>query len=108
MSRVQTSRKRNNKRGEVNAKTTKKMENTIMVQDGFRDVRNDLHTYSHSRLSSSLEATTTFFNKLFQFGDYTTSVLFSIFPKFYLASPVRRRSRHFQAQIASQQNRQRQ
>jgi hypothetical protein len=89
--------------------TTKKMENTIMVQNGFRDVWNDLHTYSHSRLSGSLEAQPLFSIKYFSLVitqlQYT---LFSIFPKFYLASPVRRRSRHFQAQISSQQNRQRQ
>jgi hypothetical protein len=45
-------------RGEVNAKTTKKMENAIMVQVGFRDVRNDLHPHSSSRLSSKVETTT--------------------------------------------------
>jgi hypothetical protein len=59
MSHVQTSRQRNDNRGELDdANTTKEMESTDSNQGGCRDVWNDLHSYRHSRLSSKIETTT--------------------------------------------------
>jgi len=54
------------------------MENIIIVQDGFRDVRNDLHPYSSSRLSSKIETTTfrSYYSNILSSKDaFTTSLI---------------------------------